>query len=119
MSRKRAEHLISSMTRSLTQYFLEQDAHGIEIKIDRVEGAISLEVKGEVALSEAGFLALHDSIDQPKGPDIEYYYSELLDSADPSDLSILGTLVDEHDLHFEDNVLRAWGKKRFKSTGTR
>ncbi len=103
--RKRAEHITSNMIRALTQFYLEHHAKEVKMQLQTVDSSLKVWFQGQVNLEESEFEKLKESLTQPNTTDIEYYYSELLDSSDSADLMILGALIDRSELAFDNGLL--------------
>ena len=114
---RRRETLISSMVKVICSYFLTHEAKDFNIRVQNMGAELQIVAKGHVNIDDSEIFYLSSLLEQANGPEVELYYSELLNTSEEADLRILGHLVDNFIVSYEEGILQINISKNFEMHG--
>jgi hypothetical protein len=66
----------------------------------------SIQVSGRLELNQKEFADITDCLSRPKTAEMEYYYDDLLLSGhEDNELSLLGLMIDDAEVEYQDGIL--------------
>lgn len=103
----REEQKTSNIVRALTLYFLHKKCPQTSVTIIPSPPSYTVVVSGSVRLSPKELREMTDHLNQPKIPEMEYYYDDLIVSDTIDNLFILlGAMVSKAQVDYQDGLLR-------------
>lgn len=91
----------------LLTFFVEGQAESIRMGIDYVANGFYVQLVGRVTAEQSSVDHLTQLLAEPRNPSLEEYYEDLLGMAhhEVEDYHLLGLMVDEVELSFEEGIL--------------
>ncbi len=91
----------------LLNFFIVRNASDIQCEIKYVENGSFMKVKGPLEVTEAEVALFSATLEEERNPSLEDYYEELLGTShhEISDYHLIGLMVDQVDIIFQDNIL--------------
>ncbi len=102
--KKRLEQMVSSMTGVLCNWFLEENAREFYIKVKRDDEFVIVTIIGDIDISPEKLAKIEKQLNQPKSFETEHYYSQLLDSVRGQESNILGKIIDDYDIKYDEDI---------------
>ncbi len=97
----------SNIVRALSQYFLIKGCAEVTLVVRPSEDHCTITVAGSLVINEQELEELSGWLNQPKTAEMEYYYDDLLISAlEDNELSLLGLMVDQSQVSYQDGMLQ-------------
>ena len=112
---KRELQKTSNIVRTLCQYFLIRGGCETHILVQPCEDYSLIEISGRVNISEQEIQEIEQSFNQAKTSEMEYYYDDLISTdLEDNELNLLGQMIDDHTVTFEDGLLKIVVKRYYR-----